>query len=100
MSWKSVLGSALATILLASLPLGTIGCAPSGGSTAAKAQPPPTSFAAQPAPGTRATCPVMKHAFTVTDKTVFSVYNGRHYGYCCPGCKAKFDANPTQYTSP
>jgi Cu+-exporting ATPase len=27
-----------------------------------------------------------------------SEHNGRAYYFCSPGCKAKFDANPQQYT--
>jgi P-type Cu+ transporter len=26
-----------------------------------------------------------------------SVYQGKHYGFCCAGCKSKFDADPASY---
>ena len=57
----------------------------------------PKSFATKPAVGTKMICTVMKHEFTVKADTQFSVYKGRYYGFCCPGCKPKFDKNPAQY---
>jgi len=45
-----------------------------------------------------ATDPVCK--MTVDEKTAAgkSDYNGKTYYFCSPGCKAKFDQNPQQYT--
>jgi YHS domain-containing protein len=57
----------------------------------------PSSFAAPPPVGTRATCPVMKEAFVVGAETLRSEHDGKHYVFCCPDCKAKFDADPEAY---
>jgi YHS domain-containing protein len=57
----------------------------------------PKSFTALPATGTRATCPVMNHAFTVKGGTAHSVYRGRYYVFCCPGCKGRFDKDPIRF---
>ena len=63
-----------------------------------KTKPAPRSFDKPPAVGTKATCPVMGGEFTVEKDTARSEYKGRHYVFCCPGCKSKFDANPEKYT--
>jgi YHS domain-containing protein len=42
-------------------------------------------------------CPVMGEKFKISKKTEFSVYKGKKYYFCCPGCKAKFDKNPEKY---
>nr|MDJ0765445.1 hypothetical protein [Myxococcota bacterium] len=57
----------------------------------------PMSFDAPPPIGTRATCPVMKEQFVVSAQTERSEHNGKHYVYCCPGCKSQFDASPETY---
>ena len=57
----------------------------------------PKSFAKPPKPGTKAYCPVMKEVFTVSESSPRSEHKGRHYVFCCPGCKPKFDANPEKY---
>ncbi len=57
----------------------------------------PLSFGTLPKAGMRATCPVMKHAFTIKKGTRFSLHKGRYYVFCCPGCKPKFEANPAAY---
>jgi len=38
---------------------------------------------------------------TVDEKTAkfTSVYNGKTYYFCAPGCKRTFDKNPEQYIS-
>jgi YHS domain-containing protein len=45
-----------------------------------------------------ATDPVCK--MTIDEKSAAgkSDYNGKTYYFCSPGCKAKFDQNPQQYT--
>lgn len=63
----------------------------------ASAKPAPKSFDKPPAVGTKATCPVMVDEFTVKKDTPRSEYKGRHYVFCCPACKPKFDANPEKY---
>ena len=57
----------------------------------------PKAFDAKPAVGTKATCPVTGEEFTVSAETVFSEYDGKFYGFCCGGCKPKFDADPAKY---
>lgn len=57
----------------------------------------PTAFRSKPKVGTKARCPVMKGEFTITKNSKYSLYKGRYYFYCCPGCKPKFDANPSKY---
>ena len=54
-------------------------------------------FAEKPANGTKAKCPVMKNEFVVKDDTQFSEHNGKHYAFCCPGCKPQFDENPDKF---
>jgi YHS domain-containing protein len=63
-----------------------------------KAAPAPKSFDKPPALGTQATCPVMGGKFAVKKNTTRSEHKGKHYVFCCPGCKPKFDANPGKYT--
>ena len=41
-------------------------------------------------------CPVMGNKVDVDGPTV--EYNGKHYGFCCPGCDAKFEKNPEKYS--
>lgn len=57
----------------------------------------PMAFKTKPKPGTKAKCPVMKAEFTISKSSKYSFYKGRYYFYCCPGCKPKFDANPSKY---
>lgn len=40
-------------------------------------------------------CPVMGNKIDVDGPTV--EYNGKLYGFCCPGCDAKFEKNPEKY---
>ncbi len=56
-----------------------------------------TGFASPPQVGAKARCPVMGNEFTVGAATTRSVHGGRHYVFCCPGCKPKFDASPQKY---
>ncbi len=57
----------------------------------------PTAFDAAPAVGTKARCPVMGGEFTVSESTERSEYEGKHYAFCCPGCKPSFDAAPEKF---
>ena len=41
-------------------------------------------------------CPVMGNKVDVDGPTV--EYNGKLYGFCCPGCDAKFEKNPEKYS--
>jgi YHS domain-containing protein len=40
-------------------------------------------------------CPVM-HNMKI-DKNVFTEYKGKKVYFCCPDCKAKFEADPEKY---
>jgi YHS domain-containing protein len=57
----------------------------------------PVAFDKAPAVGTKATCPVTGEQFEVKADTARSEYKGKHYVFCCPGCKPKFDADPEKY---
>ncbi len=55
------------------------------------------SWGGKPDIGAKGICPVSGEAFLVTDKTVFSVVDGKYYGYCCPGCQGRFEADPQSF---
>lgn len=59
----------------------------------------PMAFDAAPAAGTKAICPVSKKLFTVKADSERSTHEGKHYVFCCPGCKGKFDAAPATFLS-
>ena len=42
--------------------------------------------------------PVCKMQVDEAKAAATSEYNGKTYYFCATGCKAKFDANPAQYT--
>ena len=54
-------------------------------------------FDGMPAPGTPAHCPVMKNDFKVAADSESSVYKGKTYVFCCPGCKPQFEKDPEKY---
>jgi Cu(I)/Ag(I) efflux system membrane fusion protein/cobalt-zinc-cadmium efflux system membrane fusion protein len=65
---------------------------------AAKAeQAPRNGFDGMPPVGTKAFCPVMQNEFTVHEGTESTVYKGKTYVYCCPGCKKMFEEDPEKY---
>ena len=41
-------------------------------------------------------CPVMGNKVDVEGPTI--EYNGKLYGFCCPGCDTKFEKNPEKYS--
>jgi YHS domain-containing protein len=57
----------------------------------------PASWTAKPANGTKGKCAVSGDEYTVSDKTQFSTFNGRLYGFCCADCKPDFDKNPVKF---
>lgn len=59
----------------------------------------PASFDEQPAVGTHFTCPVSGGEFEMEPHTRVSVYEGRHYAFCCGGCAKNFDADPAFYVN-
>ena len=91
--------------LLLGAVVGFSACEEDAPSTAAPAAAPaapaaeaPVAFDERPAVGTRATCPVMGNVFVVSQSTGHSEHEGKHYAFCCPGCKPQFDADPEKYT--
>jgi YHS domain-containing protein len=43
-------------------------------------------------------CPVKgKTIASAEEASGTSVYKGKHYSFCCPGCKPKFDKAPAKY---
>jgi YHS domain-containing protein len=44
-----------------------------------------------------AVCPVMGNKIPDVSKAPKSVYKGKTYYFCCPGCKPKFDKDPEKY---
>jgi YHS domain-containing protein len=46
------------------------------------------------AAGEQTICPVMGNPI---DKSVFVEYQGKKVYFCCPDCKAKFNADPEKY---
>lgn len=55
------------------------------------------SFDQPPAAGSQAICPVSGKEFVVKKDTQHSTYKGKHYAFCCAGCKPAFDADPEKY---
>ncbi len=49
-------------------------------------------------PGDKSRCTVTGEELDVTADTPHSEYNGKTYYFCCPGCKKKFDADPSKFT--
>ena len=72
-------------------------------------QPPPVPAvpvaAAQPAVaeepafavGTKMKCAVTGEDFTVSAKTVQTVYQGKRYAFCCADCLSEFNKNPAKF---
>ena len=77
---------------------GSCGCG--NGAEKTETKKAPIAFDAPPKTGTKATCPVMGGEFTVSEKSLRSEYKGKHYVFCCAGCKPKFDAEPEKYLAP
>jgi YHS domain-containing protein len=59
----------------------------------------PNAFSRIPSSGTKARCAVTGESFVVSEDTVHSEYLGKTYVFCCPPCKAKFDAHPASYSA-
>lgn len=47
--------------------------------------------------GDTTTCPVSGETFVVTAESPHVQHEGRTYYFCCPGCDARFQANPAQF---
>jgi Cu+-exporting ATPase len=104
------------TILLLaalSLALGACGSSPAAPPADATAaahhggmdHPPPTPIPASAvfkAPGEatigdKSNCLVSNEEFLVTDSSPKAEHEGKTYYFCCPGCDAKFKADPAKY---
>lgn len=74
------------------------------GAAQSKPAEPPSAAAAAPfkAPGEarvgdRTRCPVSGEEFVVTASSPSAEYDGKTYYFCCPGCDAKFKADPKKF---
>lgn len=74
------------------------------GGAQSKPAEPPSAAAATPlkAPGEarvgdRTRCPVSGEEFVVTASSPSAEYDGKTYYFCCPGCDAKFKADPKKF---
>jgi YHS domain-containing protein len=47
--------------------------------------------------GDKIICPVMGNEVKDPEKAAKSVYEGKTYYFCCPGCKEPFDKDPEKY---
>lgn len=50
--------------------------------------------------GDKSTCPVSGEEFVVTESSPKAEHDGKTYYFCCSGCKAKFEKDPSQFTGP
>jgi YHS domain-containing protein len=68
---------------------------PVAGATAGEPTPTELQAAATAVGSVNGLCPVMKKL--VTPKGGASTYKGEKVAFCCPGCKERFDLDPTRY---
>jgi len=64
---------------------------------AAAALPPGVKAPGEATIGDKTLCLVSGEEFTITEKSPKTVYEGKTYYFCCPGCDTKFAANPSQF---
>ena len=57
------------------------------------------AFDTAPPVGAKAFCPVTGGSFVVAKDMARSEYEGKHYAFCCAGCKPQFDAAPGKFLS-
>ena len=91
---KHVMTRFLTGLAVLTLAVSAAGLVSAGDADVSKA---PMAFEEPPAAGAKATCPVSKKEFTVDEKTARSEHGGKHYVFCCPGCKPKFDEDPDSF---
>jgi len=93
------IGLLILVILLSAMILLPLGCKK-------KTQPAPTTAQEMPSEKNvpksietieQTTCPVLDG--NKIDKNVFVEYQGKKVYFCCPDCKAKFEAAPEKYIS-
>jgi YHS domain-containing protein len=72
---------------------GTASASTTGSETAAARVVPPGEATV----GDTTTCPVSGETFVVTAESPRVEHEGRTYYFCCPGCDARFQANPAQF---
>lgn len=70
------------------------------GKNAACAVKPPAKTAKTTAKASSIFCPVMGGKVADLKHAKKSVYKGKTYYFCCPGCKTNFDKNPAKYVRP
>lgn len=71
-------------------------------STSTSAAPSSSASSAVVAPGEakvgdKTFCLISKEEFVVTASSPKAEYEGKTYYFCCPGCDAKFKADPKKY---
>lgn len=74
-------------------------CGDHAGAPSAESKSAPAGFSEPQKPGTQATCIVSGEQFAINASTLHSEYKGKHYYFCCPGCKTQFDKNPDKFTN-
>jgi YHS domain-containing protein len=47
--------------------------------------------------GTKMKCAVTGEDFTVSAKTIQTVYQGKRYAFCCADCLPEFNKNPAKF---
>ena len=62
-----------------------------------KLTPAQLQAAAKVAGSANGLCPVLNRAVTRAGGS--SIYKGEKIGFCCPDCRAKFDADPVHYAA-
>ena len=61
-------------------------------------KPAPMAFKTPPVAGTTVFCPVARQEFVVPQQDApRATHQGKHYVFCCDGCKAPFVKNPNKY---
>ena len=91
---KLVIARILTSLAVLALAVGVAGLVSAGDTDGSRSH---MAFDEPPAAGAKATCPVSKKEFTVDDETARSEHGGKHYVFCCPGCKPKFDEDPDAF---
>ncbi|MCB9557276.1 MAG: hypothetical protein H6707_14300 [Deltaproteobacteria bacterium] len=76
------------------------GCKGGQGPASQPTAQPQAFFDAPPAVGSKAMCPVSKEIFTVAaDSQRATTPEGKHVVFCCPGCKKKFEKDPSAFSA-
>ena len=57
----------------------------------------PVVPASQAKVGDLTRCPVSRGVFKVDDQTIFVEHSGKRLPVCCPGCKTRFQSDPSKF---